>query len=45
MQPILVAMSFQNEPVVMTSKIPTHMRGGTKLVITSYIVFFAHRTY
>jgi hypothetical protein len=38
MQPLLVAMNSQDEPVAMTTKIPTHMKGGTKVVITSYIL-------
>jgi hypothetical protein len=46
MQPIFATMSFPNELVVMTSKILAHIKGGTELVIiTSYIVFFAHITY
>ncbi len=37
-------MSFQNELIITTSKILAHIRGGIEFIITSYIVFFAHKT-
>jgi hypothetical protein len=37
-QPIPTGVSSQDEPIAMTTKIPTHMKGGTKAITTSYIL-------